>query len=586
MARSTWPSTVLSLFAGTALLLSTGCGGDDGGPSGPDDGSIAVTVSTTGSDLDPDGYVLSMAGESDRAIAVNGSATFSGVATGQHSVQLSGLAANCSVTGDNPATVSVSAGSTAQVAFQVACAALGGSVQVTVSTTGQDLDPDGYTVTIDGGSDRSIGLNGVTTYTGVSAGSHPVELAGLADNCAVSGSNPATASVTAGETAQLSFDVVCEALPIGSLEITTTVANNFDPDGFQVLVAGMSQGTVEVNGSATFDDLPSGAQQVELTGIAPNCVVDGDNPVSIDITTGGSASHGFAVTCTSPPDGRILVFYNGLTVMNADGSGRFLLAPLLGSTIEWGVWSRDGEKIAFSSNANTGNGHDIYVMNKDGSGRVQVTTDPAHDLDPAFSPDGASIAFTSERTGKGEIFVVASDGTGITQLTSDLMLANRYPSWSPDGGRIVFNRIEDFGSMNADFAISVMDADGSNITRLNQVAPICDQGFNAGFPAWRDANPQWSPDGTRILFQRNFFCTGDPVTDEPDIFVMDTDGSNVTNLTNSPGHEGTPRWSPDGTRIVFYTSDGVSIMNADGSGVTQIAANGAGGFHERPVWGP
>jgi hypothetical protein len=461
-----------------------------------------------------------------------------------------------------------------------------GHIQVSTSTTGADLDPDGYTVMMDGAADRSIGLNGVTTFSDVEVGAHQVALTGLADNCSADGSNPATATVTNDATVQVAFDVVCEALPIGSLEVTTTVTNNFDPDGFQVLVGGVNQGVVEVNGSETFDDLPSGAQQVELIGIAPNCEVDGDNPATVDIPIGGTGTHAFSVTCTSPPDGRILVFYNGLTVMNADGSGRFLLAPLLGSSIEWGVWSWDGEKIAFSSNANTGNGHDIYVMNKDGSGRVQLTTHPAHDLYPAFSPDGASIAFTSERTGKDEIFVINVDATGLEQLTDDPGFSSRKPSWSPDGSRIVFGRFDLPHLMSSDDQISVMNADGSSITRINEPAPICDQGFNAGFPAWGDTNPQWSPDGTRILFQRNFACTGDPVTDEPDIFVMDADGSNVTNLTNSPGHEGTPRWSPDGTRIVFYTYDGVSVMNADGSGVTQIAANDAGGFHEMPVWGP
>ncbi|MCL7960572.1 MAG: hypothetical protein M8861_10290 [marine benthic group bacterium] len=461
-----------------------------------------------------------------------------------------------------------------------------GHIQVSTTTSGADLDPDGYTVAMPGAAGRPIGLNGVTTFSDVEVGTHQVELSGLADNCSANGSNPATAAVTKDATAQVAFDIACEALPIGSVEVTTTVINNFDPDGYQVFVGGALVGRVDVNGTASFEALAAGTHDIELREIAPNCAVDGDNPATVDIPAGGSASYGFSVACTNPPDGRILVFYNGLTVMNADGSGRFLLAPLLGSTIEWGVWSVDGEKIAFSSNANTGDGHDIYVMNKDGSERVQLTTDPAHDLNPAFSPDGASIAFVSLRTGHDEIFVMASDGTGITQLTSDPLLTSANPSWSPDGTRIAFNQAEDSG-MNADFAISVMDADGSNVTRLNEVAPICDQGSNAGFPAWWDLSPQWSPDGARILFHRQFNCTGDPVTDEPDIFVMDADGSNVTNLTNSPGNEGSPRWSPDGTRIVFTANyDGVYVMNADGSGVTQIAADNAGGFHELPDWGP
>ena len=124
--------------------------------------------------------------------------------------------------------------------------------------------------------------------------------------------NPATAAVTKDATAQVGFEIACEALPIGSLEVTTTVTNNFDPDGFQVHVAGANQGSVDVNGSVTFDGLTSGVQQVELTGIAPNCEVDGDNPATVTIPTGGSATTDFSIICTDPPDGRIAIIAPGV----------------------------------------------------------------------------------------------------------------------------------------------------------------------------------------------------------------------------------------------------------------------------------
>ena len=603
MARSNWPSTLLSLFAGTALLLSTACGGDDGGATGPDDGAIAVSVSTTGSDLDPDGYVLSLAGENDRAIGVNGSTTFSGVATGQHSVQLSGLAGNCSVTGDNPATASVSGGSTAQVTFQVACAALGGSVQVTVSTTGQDLDPDGYTVTIDGGSDRSIGLNGVTTYTGVSAGSHPVELAGLADNCSVSGSNPATASVTAGETTQVGFDVVCEALPIGSLEITTTVTNNFDPDGYEVRVAGALAGRVDVNGTATFDDVAAGAQQVELAEIAPHCAVDGDNPATVDIPVGGTRTHTFTVTCTNPPDGRI-VYYGalqgtyGYIVMNADGSGRILILECGGDRqCREPQWSPDGLKIAFAMSEPDFSGPEsIYTINQDGSGLSRVTNG-GYDRHPAWSPDGTKILFDHGTVlccdVPRSLYVVNADGTGLTEIPRDNpMFREDDAGWSPDGTQIAFS------GMAQDYqepGIYVMDAAGGLATKISEDPPGCDAGGEPGAPSWLDGfvggRLEWSPDGTRILFTRNYSQTAvGPCVDGSgwdDLLVMNADGTDVSYIVENPDqHAIHPSWSPDGSKIVYDGGDWtIHVVNADGTGDVAIIPGGNVSAVS-PDWGP
>ena len=569
------------LALGAPMLLSVACSGED--TTGPENqtGAVQVTATTSGVDLDPDGYMVALDGGSDRALARDGSTTFSSVAAGQHQVTLTGMAGNCSVTGANPVTASVSSGNTAQVTFEVVCEAPTGFVQVSTATTGDDLDPDGYTVTLDGGSDRSIGLNGVTTFSGVGVGSHQVELTGLAGNCSVDGVNPATTTVAAGATAPVSFAVVCEALPVGSLEVTATVTNNFDPDGYQIAVAGVTRGPVEVEGSAVFDDLPSGSQQVELRDIAPNCAVDGDNPATVTIPAGGTASAAFSVTCTSPPDGRIIFRggpdYNGYMVMNADGSGRFkLLQQPPEAQPLWPAWSHDGNRIAIVLQLEWPNS-DIYVMNKDASSLTQLTTDPASDILPTWSPDGGWIAFVSDRTGSEEIFVMGADGSGITQLTDDPDWNAGEPSWSPDGSKILTYQ----GSATDD-RIIVMNADGSNVTRLNNPAPICDQGFNQGLPAWGDANPKWSPDGSRIVFQRNFDCTGDPATDEPDIFVMDADGTNIMNLTSSPGHEGVPRWSPDGTRILYIDGGwGFWVMNADGTDRMRISANG-----DLPDWGP
>ena len=90
------------------------------------------------------------------------------------------------------------------------------------------------------------------------------------------------------------------------------------------------------------------------------------------------------------------------------------------------LWPQAG-KIAFTSNRD-GN-QEIYVMNADGSGETRITAAPAADGLPSWSPDGCYIAFASDRDGKGDIYVMNADGSGQTRLTDD-SAADSGPSWS------------------------------------------------------------------------------------------------------------------------------------------------------------
>src|SRR5206468_3671078 len=130
--------------------------------------------------------------------------TFNGLSAGSHTVVLSGVAANCSVNGGPSQTVTVPAGGTTTAPFTITCTALPGSLTVTNATSGPN-PPSGYTVTVDGGQSRSLGLNTSTTYTGLSAAGHTVQLNGIPTNCSVSEANPQTVTVPAGSTAQATF---------------------------------------------------------------------------------------------------------------------------------------------------------------------------------------------------------------------------------------------------------------------------------------------------------------------------------------------------------------------------------------------
>src|SRR5438128_10380958 len=185
-------------------------------PTGPTTGSLSVTTATSGAsgDLDPDGYTVGLAGTTSRAIGINASVTFTGLTPGSHSVVLSGVAGNCTVSGGTSRTVSVTAGSTASTSYSVSCAPSSpgtGSLTVTTATSGAsgDLDPDGYTVSVDGGmASQPIATNGSVTFTGP-AGDHSIALTGVATNCTVSGANPRTVTVPAGGTASTTFSVSC-----------------------------------------------------------------------------------------------------------------------------------------------------------------------------------------------------------------------------------------------------------------------------------------------------------------------------------------------------------------------------------------
>jgi Tol biopolymer transport system component len=118
---------------------------------------------------------------------------------------------------------------------------------------------------------------------------------------------------------------------------------------------------------------------------------------------------------------------------------------------------------------------DIYVMDSDGGNITQLTYSEEHAMDPAWSPDGASIAFSGVRGDDFYIVVMDSDGGNQTQLTSNDS-CDWEPAWSPDGGRITFSSNRD-----GDYEIFVMDADGRNQTQLTNNTSKENTDL---FPAW------------------------------------------------------------------------------------------------------
>ena len=252
---------------------------------------------------------------------------------------------------------------------------------------------------------------------------------------------------------------------------------------------------------------------------------------------------------------RAIVTLVGLTLLAACADGSMPVAPELLQDRSQGLGEHGGGppgSVAYGSRAD-GGPPEIWVMNADGTDKVQITNTPgpvAINGQPDWAPDGQSIAIMSTRTGNAEIFVVAADGSSATNLTSH-PAADQAPVWSPNGTRIAFHSNRD-----GNFELYVLDVATGELTRLTTHAGV-------------DHFPDWSPNGKEITFQR-----------DGDIHVMDLGSGEVTRLTFTPQMEDMPVWSPDGTQIAFMSQrDGypsVFVMEADGSNPVNITPRPVG----------
>lgn len=256
----------------------------------------------------------------------------------------------------------------------------------------------------------------------------------------------------------------------------------------------------------------------------------------------------------------------------------------------------------------------IHHMNPDGTDERAIPVEfPEAAATPSVAPDGRSLLLAVLVSGRSDIFRVGADGSGLTNLTNH-PASDHYPEWSPDGTRIAFSstRIN-----NADLDIMVMNADGSEVEPVS-VSP------------GSDSRPSWAPDGISLVFAsdrvqpdnhevyRGSIESGDftPITDHleddyaaawsplgnqiaflsprdpPDgvprpasIYLMSPDGadaravvSDTINYTNAGPRS--PAWSGDGQRLVYNCDSEICVVNADGTGRTEI------GTGRDPTWGP
>jgi Tol biopolymer transport system component len=194
--------------------------------------------------------------------------------------------------------------------------------------------------------------------------------------------------------------------------------------------------------------------------------------------------------------------------------------------------SAAGGRITFLSERD-GN-REIYSMNADGTAQTNLSQSPADEKAHAWSPDGMKIAFL--RQNDNHLYVMNADGTGVAQLTADDFqhLHNTSLSWSPDGTKIAYISGDDSA-----YFLSVINADGTEKRRLRET--------NGLF-----LDIVWSPDATKIAYSDGASIN------QSNLWVMNTDGSGLTRVTNHDESSGiysrSPAWSPDSTRLVFESN--------------------------------
>ena len=287
------------------------------------------------------------------------------------------------------------------------------------------------------------------------------------------------------------------------------------------------------------------------------------------------------VSASQTSKGELIAFSAGeqIYVMNADGSDIRLITERIPNVYyDYPALSPDGSHIAFISTDMSSLQHSLNIAGVDGSRLQRIISGPAWLSEPTWSPDGSKIAFA--RGHDNTIYGWAMKLTCRPEIYVADVLSGKYvsltqgeggtdPAWSPDGTRIAFSSFRQGNN-----EIYTMATDGKGVQRIT-------------YTDWAEAEPAWSPDGKQIayaahLFQTDVGCgfipTGRPpesLTEPMYIYVMDFDGTNQTRLeTTGGGNE--PTWSPDGAWLAFVIADKngrqVYVTEASGSSLTRITS--------------
>jgi TolB protein len=273
-------------------------------------------------------------------------------------------------------------------------------------------------------------------------------------------------------------------------------------------------------------------------------------------------------------NGRIaFVLGPDIYTMNPDGSDvRQLTNVGPDNSASWPSWSADGKQIVFVEFPPPDFNGQLWIMNADGSNQHLLLVQPGITEErPSFSPDGGSIIFSRgyeflPETGRPlivQLYRINVDGSELTQITAHTTLGvhDFGPKYSPDGQTLLFQMDQFRGILDANY---LLNADGSGEVR--QITPSAISG----------RRPDWSPDGKMVVFQTHC-CNPQNET----IAVVSARGSGLRELTHNGNnydagpHDLNPSWSPEGDSIVFerwtpdFSSSSIMVIRADSGEVRQ-----------------
>jgi Tol biopolymer transport system component len=232
-----------------------------------------------------------------------------------------------------------------------------------------------------------------------------------------------------------------------------------------------------------------------------------------------------------------------------------------GNAVNDFTWSPDGRVLAYSELNEVGT-RDIFTWSLIGSAPRALTRTTDNDFFPAWSPDGTQIAFTTDRDGNSEIYLMRADGSNQERLT-DYADDDLFPQWSPDGKTILYQYLTD-----ETWDLALINLKDREITALTDHPAV-------------DTLAAWSPDGESIAFTSNR-------DGQAEVYLLRADGTRQTNLTAHPADDHFGGWSADGKYITFISSrDGnweIYRMLADGSEQTRLTVNQTTDLN--PAWAP
>ena len=233
-----------------------------------------------------------------------------------------------------------------------------------------------------------------------------------------------------------------------------------------------------------------------------------------------------AITPRWSPDGSRIAFtcfapYNGITsaqiCMYSMDSGKLITFPRFRGTNITPAWSPDGTQLIFSSSMQSN--PELYVADINGGRPKRLTFSNGANMSPVWNPKtGQTIAFVSDRGGTPQLYLMNSDGTGVTKLDLPDKGYVIDPAWSPNGQLLAFS----WRRPNDNYDIYIMDAASRQLVELTR-----DQA--------RNERPSWAPDGRHLVFESTR-------TGTREIWTMLADGSQPHQLTTN-GHNESPNWS-------------------------------------------